>query len=439
MARPTNATAKELILPVFTQWERVGSITGILSELENGIFYDAALLVDQMMRDDRIRATWDVLVQSTLGCPIHFEPATNASGKATKKMQAIADHADEDWWKMVPRRELVELLKWGFFLGVGIARKTWQRVDGDWHPLLQTWHAGALRFDLMTNTYMLRTQDQGEIPIQPGDPNWVLFTPFGFKYGRLNGHVRSLAMVYLARQWAFRDRARHSERHGMPFLQLIVPAEGDQKDKDTARKAIAALGSETASVTPQGQDGNKFDWKLIEAQANSHQTFSAQIDHLDDAIAIVILGQKTSTKGANGLGSDANPGETVRRDKIRFMAQCVQDIATEGVLGDWTEYNYGAREQAPSLCIEVDPPDDGTKKATEMSLLGDAVGKLEKYGADVRKVLEEAGVPMLTPEQAASAMQDRQDMQPEPKNPPPGEEPDGDENGGGKPDGDGDE
>ena len=176
MARPDRgAPEKELILPVFTQWEKVGSITGILSELEQGIFSDAALLIDQMLRDDRIRATWDVLIQSVLGCPIHFEAAQD-----TKKAQRIAEDAEEDWWKMAPRKELIELLKWGFFAGVGLARKNWVRQDGGWLPVLQTWHAGALRFDLMSDTYMLRTQDKGEIPIVRGDPNWVLFTPFVF-------------------------------------------------------------------------------------------------------------------------------------------------------------------------------------------------------------------------------------------------------------------
>lgn len=402
MARPNITAAKEIILPVFTQWEKVGSVTGILQELEQGIFYDAALLVDQFMRDDRLRATWDVATQSVLGMPMHFESADHS---ATKRSDKVSDEAQRQWRKMVPRAELIELLKWGFFLGAGIARKNWQRTPDGWLPVMQTWHPGALRFDLSSDRYMLNTADQGEIPIVPGDPNWVLFTPFGHKYGRLNGYMRSLAMVVIERQWAHRDRARHSEKHGMPVTQLIVPAESDQKDKDTERKAIAGLGTETVSVTPQGEEGNKYDWKFHEPAKSSSEVFGGTIDNLEDCIAILLLGQKTSTKGSTGLGSDANPGDVVRRDKMRFYAECIQDIGRDGVLRDWAMYNYGDPEIAPQPCIEVDPPEDGNQKALELSTLGDAADKLEKYGLDVRATLEEAGATLVSEADAEAQRQ----------------------------------
>lgn len=410
MARPDITAAKELILPVFTQWEKVGSVTGILQELEQGIFYDAALLVDQFMRDDRLRATWDVATQSVLGMPMHMESAEHSAGK---RADTVSEAAMKLWRKMVPRAELIELMKWGFFLGVGIARKNWQRTPDGWLPVLQTWHPGALRFDVTTDQYMLRTQDQGEMPILPGDPNWVLFTPFGHKYGRLNGYMRSLAMVVLERQWAHRDRARHSEKHGQPIAQLVVPAESDQKDKDTERRAIAGLGTETVSVTPQGEAGNAYDWKFHEPAKSSNEVFGGTIENLEDCIAILLLGQKTSTKGANGLGSDANPGDVVRRDKMRFYAECIQDIGHDGVLMDWAMYNYGDSDIAPRPCIEVDPPEDGNQKALELSTLGDAADKLEKYGLDVRATLEEAGAELVSEQEAADKrarlMQEAQD------------------------------
>lgn len=391
MARPKTAAFGELILPVFTQWEKVGNITGILSNLQNGMFYDAALLVDQMMRDDRIRASLNTRLMAVLSMPMHMEAVND-----TKRAQRLADDATELWKQMVPRAELMSLMKWGLTLGVGLARKEWTRSGSEWMPTIKVWHPAALRFDLMTDLYMLRTQD-GEIPIMRDDPNWLLFTPFGYKYARTEGMLLSLAMLYLCRQWGFRDRARHSERHGQPFLQLIVPAESDAKDKNTARMAISALGSETVSVTPQGEDGNKFDWKLIEATTNANEVFGALIDHVDECIAVLLLGQSSSTTGQAGLGSQEKAGDTVRRDIMRFDAECIGDIGHDGILAPWAEYNYqGARDLAPTPVIDVDPPEDGQKKALELSTLGDAISKLEKYGVDVRAVLEQTGIPMLT-------------------------------------------
>jgi phage gp29-like protein len=395
MPRPQIKPYGELILPVFTQWERVGSITGILQSLEQGIFYDAALLVTQMYRDDRVRAVMNVRIQSILGCPMHMEVEDE---RERKKSERMSEEAEAKWCRIAPDSELSSLLNWGLQLGVGLARKEWHRMpNGEWFPTLKTWHPGAMWFSVADDTYMLNTK-QGVIPILPDDPNWLLFTPYGHKYARTEGMMRHLAMLYLCRQWAFRDRARHSERHGMPFLQLVVPAELDEKDKDTARKAISALGTETVSVTPQGMEGNLFDWKLIEPKANSHETFSSQIDHLDKCIAIVALGQSMSTEGVGGLGSQAKAGDTVRRDIMRFDARCLRSIGAS-VLGDWARFNYGENEIALYPCYEIDPPEDGLKKAQELSQLGDALDKLAKYGVDTKKILEETGIPMLAEEE----------------------------------------
>lgn len=395
MARPQTKPYGELILPVFTQWEKVGSLTGILRSLEEGDFYDASLLVDQMLRDDRIKATWNVRMQALFGMPMHIE-----TGKDTKKAQRILDEAEAAWPKMAPRSELMTLMTYGLFLGACVARKTWVRTDNEWMPKLRTWHPGALRFDRTTDRYMLRTQDAGEIPIEPGDPNWLLFTPYGHKYGRLQGLIRSAAMVYLCRQWAFRDRARHSERHGLPFLQLVVPAEADQRQKQEAIRLSRALGTETVAVTPQDVNGKGFDVKLIEAQADSHKVFGAQIDHLDDATAILFLGQAMSTKGQSGLGSQDKAGDTVRRDIMRFDAGSYGDIGEE-VLGDWSDFNKGRRDLELRPIVEVEPPEDGVKKAQELSTLGDALDKLAKYGVDVEEVLKSTGLPMKTKPAAA--------------------------------------
>jgi phage gp29-like protein len=402
MTRPSTVAYGELILPVFTQWEKVGSITGILSNLEQGVFYDASLLVDQMMRDDRIKATFSTRLTSVLGQPMHMEPSAIGEKRADKRAQRCAEDAHDLWEKMVPRAELMSLMKWALLLGVGIARKEWTRSDGEWLPTIKVWHPGALRFDLMTDRYMLRTQGQGEIPIERDDPNWLLVTPFGHKYARSEGLLRSLAMLYLCRQWAFRDRARNSEVHGQPIRQIIVPAESDADDKRTANRIIASLGSETTAVTPQGTEGNLFDLKLIEAQSNASEVFGPLIQHLDECIAILILGQADSTQQKGGLGAKENAGDTVRRDVMRFDAACIADLARDGVLADWAEYNYGSRDLAPTPMIEVDPPKDGQLKALELKTAGEAIGLLEKHGLDVRAFLEEMGVPLLTEAEAAA-------------------------------------
>lgn len=412
---------RELILPVFTQWERVGSLTSILADLTQGIFYDPALLVDQMFRDDRWRATWNLRLQAVLGLPSHFEPANKS-----KKAQKIADHAAEAWPRMLSDDELCELILWGLFLGAGVARQ--KTVDGaglgvidddgnerdpeggskSWLPTAQTWHAGGLRFDLVTDRYMMRTYDAGEVPIERGDPNWILFTPWGHKYGRLRGFVLSIAMLFLDRSWTFRDRARHGEVSGQAIRQGITPLDADQREKDGMRRALSAVGTESVIITPQNENGAGYGVKLVEAGAQSHQTFSTHLDHVDRAMAILLLGQSASTMGQAGLGAQEKAGDQVMQYILRFDARCIASIAAQ-VLGPWTQMNYGSADLAPRRVIEVDPPEDGNQRASELNTTGDAVDKLEKHGADVRKMLEELGVPMLSEEDAQAKAKEAQE------------------------------
>jgi hypothetical protein len=109
-----------------------------------------------------------------------------------------------------------------------------------------------------------------------------------------------------------------------------------------------------------------------------------------------------SSKGTSGLGSDANPGDSVRRDIMAWLARVIEKVCNR-LSRRWMVVNYGLDQVdfAPRLCIGVDPPEDGVKKATEMSTLGDVVAKLERYGLDVRELLEHAGIPLLSPEEAA--------------------------------------
>jgi phage gp29-like protein len=213
----------ELILPVFTQWERVGSVTGILADLEQGQFYTASLLVEQMMRDDRVKALLNTLIMSVLGSDRTWTASATKGkgGKPTAKAQRYADELAESWDEQVPEEELFEFVRWALMLGASIMRTPWDMRTGAVEA--RTWHPGALWFNLVDNEYYLRTAGN-QILVERDSLDWLLLTPYSHKYGRLNGLVRAMSMLYLARQWTFRDRARHSEVHGMPIRQGITPS-----------------------------------------------------------------------------------------------------------------------------------------------------------------------------------------------------------------------
>jgi len=392
---------KELILPVFTQWSRVQSVTGILADVENGQFSDGALLWSQMLRDDRIAAVWDVFLKSVLGAPWHMEPHRDVA-KATK----VSDDATDLWAEMAPMPEMISLLSWGFGIGVGLARREWN----GWDFTIKTWHPSALWYSLAEDIYYLRLaaqegQSDNMIPILPGDPNWILFTPYGRKYARLNGYMRSLAMPYLMRQWASMDRARHSERLGQPIVLGIAPTEADLVEKKQFKSALANLGSESVVVAPQGVDGNKWGVELIEAMNNAQEQFGAYVSSLNEDIAVRVLGQSMSTTGQGGLSSKANPGDAVRGDIKKWVAGCIEDLSIE-MMTPWSDFNYGAGNCC-SIVYEVEPPKDGLLHATELNMLGDGLAKCEIFGVDTREILTQAGYPMLTEAEHAQLLEDK--------------------------------
>ncbi len=393
MPRPPSPMQQRSLAQV-TTWDKVRSIDAIVEEAEAGLFYSPALLVDLCLRDDRVSGVLNARINGLLGKPVTFTPA-----KDTAKGRKIAEDVEAEWPRMFDHSALTELLTWGLTLGVGVGQLAWDRSRGPWIPRLEVWHPSALRWDQTSRTYIAQTTD-GESTVTPGDGRWVLFTPFGYAWPGRRGLIRSLARLFLFRQWTLRDWARYSEVHGMPIRVGIMPGTGDKDADEAFAKSLAKLGAETSITVREGEEGNRYGLRLVEAVGKSHESFAGQLAMLDRAIAVRVLGQSQSTDGQAGLGSNAQAGEPVRADIMRADGVALSAWAESQVLRPYCRFEWGAPDLTPCPTWDVDPPEDSAKKALELSTLGDALDKLEKHGVDVRKVLEEAGVPMLSPAQA---------------------------------------
>jgi len=162
----------------------------------------------------------------------------------------------------------------------------------------------------------------------------------------------------MIRQWSDRDFARWCEVHALAIRKAIVPQDAKDAEKKNFVQQVSRLGNETTIRTPQDKDGNKFDVELLEAVSDTYKGLESRIRLCDENIAIVALGQKTSTQGATGLGSDEAPGDSVRLDLKKFdnatMSQCIYQQG----LRQWARFNHGREELAPR------PPD---RKSTRLN------------------------------------------------------------------------
>lgn len=371
--------------------DKVYQLENVLSNVERGNYSDASLLVDGMMRDDRVLACLTTRINGLLGAPLEIDPT-----KDTSKGRMMAEEIEDRFSEIFPESAISDLLAWGLMLGVGVGENVWTKSKDEWLPKLRVWHPQYLMFRWDTNSYWITPSEGAPIEITPNDNRWVLYTPYGYHASWRRSLVRSLAKPWMIRQWSYRDFARYCEIHGFPIRKAIVPMDASDKDKQRFMQGVANLGAETAMRCPQTNE-SKFDLELLEAKANSHAAFVAMLDKVETSIAINILGQNLTTEVKGGSFAAAKVSDNIRGDIRRFDAKTLAECLQTQTLQWWAQFNYGSRDLSPLIKWQTDPPEDGGQAATELKTLADALSVLKLAGApvDVRAILEAHGVPMI--------------------------------------------
>jgi hypothetical protein len=136
------------------------------------------------------------------------------------------------------------------------------------------------------------------------------------------------------------------------------------------------------------------------------------LDHCDDSLAILILGQRQSTKGQGGLGTQEDAGESTMMRMTRRDA-LVGDVIREQMLEPWAEGLFGIAEAAPHITWDVDPPSDDAKVATALKDTATALATFKTAAApiDVRALLGEMGLPLISEAEEKAMKQEQADKE----------------------------
>jgi hypothetical protein len=425
-----DETAPPVELPIYGAPPAVliSAVQAAILQLEQGAFYASSYLADGMTRDERIAAKSEERIDRVVGADLDLEP-----GKETAKGRKVVDDFKLARSKLIPAYQQADLMRYGLWLSVGIAQIMPSSLDPSSPPTFQVWNPRNLRYDQLLRRYRLVTQNKGEISLEfvngvdysdgafswNGDEyqptRWIVYEPFGPR-GWLHGaKIRSLIIPFCIRYWSRTWWARYQEVHGQPIRAGIIPAERKPKDEALFLAQLSNLAHEAVIRLPQGEEGNKFDVKLIEAAANSWQGFQQLLAHCDDSIAITFLGQSQSTKGQGGLGTQEDAGESTmvrisRRDAL------IGTILRDQHLKAWAQDHYGDADCAPFLNFQVAPPEDDNKAAKTLLAIGQALVQFKAAGAplDMRATMEEAGLKVLSEadhlKQKQQALEDAQAM-----------------------------
>lgn len=372
----------------------VKAVTGAVNQLEQGWFYEPSILWDGMTRDDRVSASLVTRISGLLGMPLKLEPSSESDEAREER-----DRTEKRFSKIFPSPQLSQLLRYAIGLAVGVAQVKTTRTVKSWTPTIETWSPRYLWYDWTIRRYRMTTQNRGVIVIEPDDPEWIIYEPYGPQGWMHGALLRSLALPWIIRYWSRTWWSRHTEVHGQPIRVGVVPADRTPSDERTFLGQLSNLAHEAVIRLPAGKDGNRFDVKLIEAQANTWEGFHKIIEHCDRSIEIDILGQSMSTEGQGGLGAQDKAGESTLLRIIRGDA-LVGETLRERVLVPMCEANTGDGELAPTVTWQTDPPEDLEKKAKAFGVMAKGLTDLASVPqamsiVDVRALLDQYQIPMI--------------------------------------------
>jgi phage gp29-like protein len=401
------------IPPVTTSdYLNLGAVKTALGELEQGKFQAAADLVDAMWRDDRIPGVVETRIEALHGLDMHFDPPEGDEENARAK--ELAEAAARAWTAWIPEDAASDLRRWGLMLNMGVARIRWDTTGETWEPRIDVFHPRNVRWSSVDDGYLFTTQ-QGEWLIRRDERGivartpdgaeerngWIVYTPYGWRRGWMRSLVRSLACLWLFRQWALRDWSAHSEAHGTPSKKAFVPNGTKKEDKRKFLRDVALLVRRSAILLERGTENGAekkpgFDVELLEAAADSHQVFEKLKTSVDTDIAIRVKGTNLTTEVKGGSLAATSAHRQVDQEKLRFDAAGLATCVHDQVVVPWAEFNFAAPELAPWPSWDTEPPEDLKSYAETLDKVGDALKKLGDAAVPVDgvKIAERIGIPL---------------------------------------------
>lgn len=390
LANPAAAQARAKIivreLPITTvqqQWG-VSDVSAALADHMTGLFLSSGDLCDVILGDDRVQATIGSRTGGLFGQPIrHHLPKRVKDSKAAKECRdAWADH----WEHGFPEATLSEIQTYGIMLGFCTGQTTWDTSGKLWKPYLMPFNPKYTFYLPQWRALMAMTQD-GIGVVTPGDGKWFLHAPHGEYRGWIRGAIRAVATPWLMRNFALRDWARYSERHGMPMILAKTPAAGDPVQRALFTSSLASIGQEVVVELPQGVDKQySYDMDLLEASDRNWEAFPGLIDRCDMQIVLAIMYQNLTTEVKEGSYAAARVHSDVRQSALEADNSALRLSIYSQIARPFAAFNFGDPDLAPMTDWDVKAPEDYNSKAKTFQELAMGIAQLRNAGLAPVKV-----------------------------------------------------
>ena len=355
-----------------------------IEALTIGLFDLPSQMTDTVLADSRVQATMASRTGGLLGRPVtHTIPKGFEDDDDAKKALKIWTR---NWDRIFPESVASELLRWSVMQAFGIAQNIWDLTGKYAIPTPQVWHPRYTYYHWLYRCYVAITQD-GQEPVTPGDGHWVLHAPHGAYRGWMRGVVWSVGPWWLARQYALRDWARYSERHGMPMILALTPAAASPGEISQFRSAMSNIGQETVVQLPQGVEPQYgYMLKLLEATDQGWQGFHQLIEQCNTEITLAIMGQNLTTEVKEGSFAAARVHADVRQTLLEADARALERTVREQIAQPFATLNWGRPEIAPVTKWNLDPYEDSHTMAQTFQAFATAYAAMRKSGKEIQNI-----------------------------------------------------
>jgi phage gp29-like protein len=356
----------------------VSQVIAALREHRMGWLSGTSQLLDAMGEDDEIPGCIRKRVNAVVRADFSF------SGEDETANELI----DEHWSYMVDQGELFDFLRNYVLMGVGVGVLDWHLKESVWIPCFRNLPTEFLHYDETIKKWKYQAQE-GEFTVTPGDGTWVLLT--SGQRGWLYGLVRALGLLWVAKQFVFRDWNRYNERHGMPIIKAKVPVSAGAPEKAKFVQEIQDLNSEGVIALPQGIDGPdvNYDVELLETTDQSWQSFERSLERADRKIQVMLLGGNLGTEvastGANRAAAETH-GDKLDAEEAMPDADALGQCFQRQVVRIFFFFNNPGVKALPLPVWDTEPPEDIGARATAQKTFGEAITAVQNAGFKIKNL-----------------------------------------------------
>lgn len=317
-------------------------VRSAIRQAETGNIESAVNLCIWLLTDDAVAGALSARVDTMLGLPVNFEPATEDAP------EDIIETLKADWSISYPESELSQILTWGILLGGSLARHNPQRINGRVLPMLSFWLPLTLKQDLTTGLFAVRDAENQTHELVPGDGEWLFSTPGGVNRFWSHGLWQSVALLVVAKQYAIQDWNKTSEKASTFVFETHLDRDGNPvvATTDKQRRALVdemdTRGGDACVALPGG-----WQLKLLQT-ADTYHIYMDQITMLNNAIAARIRGGNLTTQTQGGSFAAAETqAEWGDASKLRKDSATLGTMLREQSLRYYTDWNFGQPDNAP--------------------------------------------------------------------------------------------